>query len=317
MNLRKVGRKVGGYLIVFGLVLAALPLFSQQQKDTSADVPTFSQEMSVSIVNLYASVRDKKGRPVYGLKQDDFSLFIDGTPQKITNFSADITEPVNIAFLMDVSGSMRYSNKFDIAKGIVKSVIERMGPDDQAALIIFADNNAQMLIDFTTDKQSILNRMDKLKAYGGTALRDAIAYCHRLLIESIGKKGVLLLSDGVDTRSALSLEQAVEQAAKVELPIYTFELVRNKWVSDGREVDEDDLPLKAFAENTGGLYFTVDQTSGEEITIACNKIFEDLKYQYYIGYMPAGNADSYGKIELRVGDGNYRIRVRYSAIHGG
>jgi Ca-activated chloride channel homolog len=308
--------KIAAYFVIPGLILAAFPLFSQQQKP-NAEVPAFSQEVDVSIVNLYASVRDKKGRPVYGLTQDDFSLFIDGAPQEITNFSADITEPVNIAFVLDVSGSMRYSNKFEIAKGIVKSVIGNMGPDDQAALIIFADNNAQMLIDFTTDKESILNRMDKLKAYGGTALRDAIAYCHRLLIESIGKKGVLLLSDGVDTRSSLTLDQAVEQATQVELPIYTFELVRNKWIADGREKDEDDLPLKTFAEDTGGLYFTVDQTSGEEIIKACTKIFEDLKYQYYIGYMPGGSTDSYGKIELRVGDGNYRVRVRYSAIHGG
>jgi Ca-activated chloride channel homolog len=311
-------RRISVYLVLASLGLMAVPLFSQQpQQDGTGQVPSFSQEMSVSIVNLYASVRDKKGRPVYGLTQEDFSLFIDGERQKITNFSADITEPVNIAFMLDVSGSMRYSNKFEIAKGIVKGVISRMSPDDQGALIIFADNQAQMIIDFTTDKQSILNRMDKLKAYGGTSLRDAIAYCHRLLIESIGKKGVLLLSDGVDTRSSLSLEQAVEQAAQVELPIYTFELVRNKWVTDGKEVDEDDLPLKVFAENTGGLYFTVDQTSGEEIEKACNKIFEDLKYQYYIGYMPEGSSDSYGKIELRVGDGSYRIRVRYSAIHGG
>ncbi len=305
------------YLLILGLFLAALPLFSQQKQEPPPEVTTFSQEMSVSIVNLYASVRDKKGRPVYGLKQGDFSLLIDGMPQEISNFSADITEPVNIAFLLDVSGSMRYSNKFEIAKGVVKSVIERMGPYDQAALIIFADNEAEMLIDFTTEKQSILTRMDKLKAYGGTALRDAIAFCHRLLIESIGKKGVLLLSDGVDTRSSLTLEQAVQQAAKVELPIYTFELVRNKWVKEGSERDEDDLALKTFAEDTGGLYFTIDQTSGEEIDKACAKIFEDLKYQYYIGYMPGGNADSYGKIELRVGDGNYRVRVRYSAIHGG
>ena len=157
------------YLLISAVLLVALPLFSQQQKtqQSPADVPTFSQEMSVSIVNLYASVRDKKGRPVYGLKQDDFSLSVDGKPQQITNFSSDITEPVNIAFLLDVSGSMRYSNKFDIAKDVVRSVIQRMGKDDQAALIIFADGEAQMLVDFTTDKDAVLKRMDKLKAYGG------------------------------------------------------------------------------------------------------------------------------------------------------
>src|SRR5262249_29219554 len=133
---------------------------------------------------------------------------------------------VNVAFLLDVSGSMRMLNKFDIAKGVVKSICAQLRPDDEAALLIFADGEVEMLVDFTKDKQAVIDRMEKLKAYGGTALRNAVAYCHRLLIESVGKKGVVLLSDGVDTRSDLTMDQAMSMASKVELPIYAFELIR-------------------------------------------------------------------------------------------
>jgi len=279
--------------------------------------PRFSDQVSVSLVNLYASVRDSKGRPVYALKQEDFVLFEDGKHQTITNFSADITEPLNIAFLLDVSGSMKYLGKLDIAKGIIRDICGRLGSEDQVALLIFADGEVELLIDFTTDKEALIRRIAKLEPYGGTALRNAIAFCHRLLIQSVGKKGVLLLSDGVDTRSDLTLQEAIQQAAAVELPIYTFELVRSKWMEEGRERNEDDVPLLAFAEGTGGLYFSMDELSSEEITKACLKIFEDLKYQYYIGYVPEGGHSVYGRLELKTRNPKHRVRVRYSVIHGG
>lgn len=296
------------------ILCAVSAVFAQSDIET----PKFSDQISVSLVNLYASVRDNKGRPVYALTQDDFTLYEDGKRQTITNFSADITEPLNIAFLLDVSGSMKYLSKLDIAKGIIRKICAHLGPEDQVALLIFADGDVELLIDFTTDKQAVIRRMEKLEAYGGTALRNAIAFCHRLLINSVGKKGVLLLSDGVDTRSDLTLEEAIHQASAVELPIYTFELVRSKWVEEGMERAFDDLPLKAFAEGTGGLYFSVDQLSEEEeITKACAKIFEDLKYQYYIGYVPDRGHSAYGRLELKTRNPKHRVRVRYSVIHEG
>jgi len=300
--------------VILMILYAVSPVFAQSNIET----PKFSDQISVSLVNLYASVRDSKGRPVYALKQDDFTLFEDGRRQTITNFSADITEPLNIAFLLDVSGSMQYLRKDDIAKGIIRNICGRLGPEDQVALLIFADKEVELLVDFTTDKQAVIHRMEKLEPYGGTALRNAIAFCHRLLIQSVGKKGVLLLSDGVDTRSDLSLKEAIQHAAAVELPIYTFELVRSKWVEEGMEREVDDLPLKAFAEGTGGLYFSMDQLSAEEeITKACEKIFEDLKYQYYIGYVPDGGHSAYGRLELKPRNPKHRVRVRYSVIHEG
>jgi VWFA-related protein len=159
--------------------------------------------------------------------------------------------------------------------------------------------------------------MERLEPYGGTALRDAITYCNRLLIKSIGKKGVILLSDGVDTRSRMTLDETLRQAAKVELPIYTFELIESRWLESTKEKEIDELPLKAFAEATGGLYFTVDEASEEQIAKPCMKIFEDLKYQYYIGYRPNAAPSSYGRLELKTKNPEHRVRVRYSVIHGG
>lgn len=207
---------------------------------------------------------------------------------------------------------MRMLDKFEIAKNVVKGICASLGPEDQVALLIFADGEVEMLVDFTKDKQAMINRMDLLKAYGGTALRNAVAYCHRLLIEYVGKKGVVLLSDGVDTRSDLSLQQAMDTASKVELPIYAFELIRSKWVAEGSEKDVDEVPLRAFAEATGGLYFTVDPTSTQDLGKACAKMFDDLKHQYYIGYVPRKDSSPYGKIQLKTKDPKDKVRVRYS-----
>jgi VWFA-related protein len=303
-----MSKRIFGFLCLF--LCAGTALTAQDNE------PSYSEAVSVSLVNLYASVRNEKGRPVYGLTQKDFTLAVSGKKQTITNFSADITEPVNIAFLLDVSGSMRMLDKFEIAKEIIRKVIAKMGPEDEAELIIFADNQAELLVPFTGDKQKIIYRMDQLKAYGGTALRDALAYCHRLMIEAVGKKGVVLLSDGVDNRSELTLEQATTQASQVELPIYAFELIKSKWVEDTKEKTVDELPLRSFAEATGGLYFSMDVPSDEEVGKACAKIFEDLKYQYYIGYMPKASSLSYGRIELKTKNPKDRIRVRYSVVHG-
>jgi Ca-activated chloride channel family protein len=303
------------------LVIFVLPLDSQEQKQQQEippeQLPTVNAEVSVSIVNLYATVRSEKGRPIYSLTQDDFTLYINGKKQEISHFSNDVTEPLNIVFLLDVSGSMRLLDKFETAKNIIKAIMAKLTPDDEVALMIFADGAVEMLVDFTKDKPSLIRRMDQLKPYGGTALRDAIAYSHRLLMEQIGKKGVLLLSDGLDNRSDLPLEQAVQMAANVEVPIYTFELIRSKWIDEAqKEQDIDVLPLKVFAEATGGLYFTLEEASVEDIDKACSKIFEDLKYQYYIGYTPEGTV-SYGKVTLKTKDPKHRVRVRYSVVSGG
>ena len=303
------------FFVVLGLLLACLA-----EAQTEMQLPHYSDAVSVSLVNLYASVRNSKGRPVNGLKKEDFTLFEDGKRQFITNFSSDITEPVNIAFLLDVSGSMRMLDKFDIAKNIIRNICSRLAPDDHVALMIFADGEVELLVDFTNDKDRLLRRMDQLKAYGGTALRNAVAYSSRLLIASIGKKGIVLLSDGVDNRSDLKMEQALELAGRVELPIYAFELIRSKWAIEGnqpKEKDMDDYPLKAFADATGGLYFTLDSDFHLDFNLACLQIFEDLKYQYYIGYTPRGTHSAYGKLELKTKDPKHRVRVRYSVIHGG
>jgi Ca-activated chloride channel homolog len=298
---------------MFLFFLPAL-LFAQQEE---VEVPRFTQEMSVSIVNLYASVRDEDGRPVYALRQGDFTLFVDGRKQTITNFSSDITEPLNLAFLIDVSGSMAMMNKFEIAKKIVHSLVGRLQKEDQVSLLIFADGEVELLVEFTKDKHRMLNRMEQLKPYGGTALRNAVAYCSRLLIQNVGKKGIVLLSDGVDTRSDLSMAEATRMAGAVEIPIYAFELIRSKWVEEGQEKSVDELPLLEIAKATGGLYFRSSPTMGEELDRAAAKIFEDLKYQYYIGYVPHGSHSTYGKVDLRTKNPNHRVRVRYSVVHGG
>ena len=105
------------------------------------------------------------------------------------------------------------------------------------------------------------------------------------------------------------MEEAIRMAGAVEIPIYAFELIRSKWVEEGKETPIDELPLMTIAQATGGLYFRLDPGLGEDLDRASAKIFEDLKYQYYIGYVPHGSPTSYGKVELKTKKPNHRARA--------
>ena len=142
-----------------------------------------------------------------GLQEVGYSKVEDDQPVEVTHFSADRV-PISLGIVLDVSGSMATLNRFDIAKRIIRALVSRLKKGDQVALLIFADSMVELLVDFTTDQQRMVERMEKLQPYGGTALRNAVAYCSRLLIENVGKKGIVLLSDGVDTRSEISANRS-------------------------------------------------------------------------------------------------------------
>jgi len=98
------------------------------------------QEVAVRLVLLPASVEDRRGRIVTGLKAGDFSLTDENVPQQIKYFSVESDEPVAIAFVLDVSGSMRQSGKIESAKEAIRFFVDQLRPQDRFALICFADD---------------------------------------------------------------------------------------------------------------------------------------------------------------------------------
>lgn len=275
-------------------------------------------QVNVRMVLVPAAVEDARGRIVRGLERTDFRLYEDDIPQKIQSFWIEGEEPVSIAFVLDVSGSMRQSGKLEAAKETIKYFVTSLRPQDRFALITFADEQVAWVTEFTPDRARFLERLSVQEGYGQTALNDAVAAAPKLVDDRAeGRRAIVLFTDGVDNASILSTEQAVIAARKTEVPIYTvgFTAVPENLRRGGPVAEHLDV-LRRFAEETGGTLFVVHDP--DELKEATARIDQELRYQYLIGYKPSRDAwdGRFRSIQLETRNGRYQVRTRkgYYAI---
>ncbi len=271
------------------------------------------QEVAVRLVLLPASVEDRRGRLVKGLTAGDFSLTDENVPQHIKYFSVESDEPVAIAFVLDVSGSMRLSGKIDAAKEAIRFFVDQLRPQDRFALICFADDQVSWVTEFTSDHQRFLERLMVQEGYGQTALNDAMAAIPKLVDESTtGRKAIVLITDGVDNASKLTMEQSVVTARKVEVPIFTVGFSTLPWENRKRvnDLGFNMAVLRLFADETGGALFVVQDP--DELKEAVSRISTELRHQYLIGYSPGLERwdGGFRSIELQAAGGRYLVRTR-------
>jgi Ca-activated chloride channel family protein len=271
------------------------------------------QEVAVRLVLLPTSVEDKKGRIVTGLRAGDFTLTDERVPQQIKYFSVESAEPVTIAFVLDVSGSMRQSGKLDAAKEAVRFFVDQLRPQDRFALICFADEQVSWVTEFTSDRERFLERLAVQEGYGQTALNDAVAAIPKLVDErTTGRKAIVLITDGVDNASRLTLEQSVVTARKVEVPIFTVGFSTLPWEERKKTKDLgfNMAVLQLFADETGGALFVVQDP--DELKEAVSRISTQLRHQYLIGYSPglARWDGRFRSVQLVARSGRYVVRTR-------
>lgn len=273
----------------------------------------YVQTVSVDMVMVPALVLDRKGRPVLDLRREDFVLFDEGQRQKIDYFGVDRTEPLSVAFLLDVSGSMRMSGAIESAKEVVRYFLSRMQARDEACLIAFADKQVAMLTDFTADRVETLKYLNAVKAYGQTALNDAVAATPELVqSRERTRRAIVLLTDGVDNFSAMPLEQAMLAARTVDVPFYTIGFANHSADLDGGRPPETEAAatLRQIAAQTGGTFFLIHDP--DEMKEAAARIEEELRSQYVIGYAPSASTRDgiFRRISLIAGGGRYSVRTR-------
>lgn len=323
MNMTMAKRYIACMALFF--ILSAVPLhpvFSEEGKGNVRNEkdPVFSgyiERSTVRLVELRAIVYDKKGRIVTDLAKDDFKLFEDYFQQKISHFSIDSDEPISIAFLLDVSGSMRLLDRLDDAKQAIKYFVNTLKQSDRFALLIFADNQAEIIQEFTADKEKFLSVLDPIEAYGQTALNDAVAISPELVDrQSKGRKAIILLSDGLDNFSKSSPEQAVVLAKSVDVPIYviSFADLPKKIVGKEEAIPVKYEALQRYSKETGGLFFRVEDP--DELKEACNQIEYELRHQYVIAYSPKKVIwdGQYRKLKLEVAREGLIVRTRKGYI---
>jgi len=272
----------------------------------------YTETEGVHLVLLPTSVTDRKGRVVRGLERDDFTLYDDQVQQDIKYFSSEAREPISIAFLLDVSGSMRRQDKLVHAKEAIRYFVDQLREGDRFGLICFADEQVVWVTELTDRREEFLRRLEVQEGFGRTALNDAVAAAPGLVDDSVrGRKAIVLITDGIDTASRLTSQQAVELARRVSVPIYTIGFLPVPAEQLPKEALERKLEVLGRAtRETGGQLFPVYDPA--ELKEAVAFIDEELRFQYVIGYYPSHSDPDGGfrRIRLVATKDRWTVRTR-------
>lgn len=252
----------------------------------------FSEEVDVAVVDLYVAAVDRQHRPVPGLAASDFRVTEDGRPQEVRRFEEVVDLPLGVGLVLDVSGSMQRSlgEVREAADEFLRRVVR---PGDHAFVVAFSDRPS-LVVAPTDDVDLVADSLSGLRAFGGTALHDAVmtSLYHFRGVE--GQKALVLFTDGDDTASAVKYEDSLEYARRMDVAVYTV----------GFGVGRLDVPLRRkldeLATSTGGRSFYAGDAA--ELAAAYDQIELDLRSRYLLTYAPdrQERSDEYRRVEVEV-----------------
>jgi VWFA-related protein len=299
------------------LAVPAIPVTLQTQDQGQG--PVIKSE--VTLVNLFATVRDKNKRIVTDLKQDDFRVSEDNHDEKIAFFSREMSLPITMGLLLDTSGSEQFMlGAIQDAGGRFMHRVLKKGDE---AMVISFDSDVDLLSDFTDDKSILDRAISKARVnipgggslagnpgpigtqhVTGTALYDAIYLaCGEKLNGEAGRKAIIIVTDAQDEGSRVKLEEAVESAQRTDTVIHIL------LVADPRFGGNISVAHR-LTEDTGGRLIVV--RSERNLEQAFDEISEELRSQYTLGYYPTNNArdGKFRKIKVEMTNHDLKVLAR-------
>jgi len=260
---------------------------------------------SIELTAVTATVRDGDGRLVPDLPESAFTIFEDGEPQTITQFTHDRV-PVGLGLLLDVSDSMRGQKITDAGMAVERFVADLLNGEDEAFIGLF--NHRPRLASAWTHPPSVLkDRLTAVMPNGGTAIYDAVAKSAEMFDRrSRPRAALVVISDGADTASDRSLQQARDAVIKRDAFVYAI-AIDSPGVSASTRVNP--AALRDLTGPTGGYTEVVHDAT--ELGPATQRIAEELNSQYTIGYTPSRALDgAWRTIRVRVKGQPYYVRAR-------
>lgn len=279
--------------------------------------PTFRGEVARVAVTAVAETRD--GRPVTNLRPEEFQLVDSGTVREISEVRRD-ESPVQVAMLVDVSGSMSVSERRFAAREVASHVVSWLRPGvDEAGLFTF-DSRLREIEPMGPAAKDILDEFDVMEAWGTTSLFDAIAGVGEKVATLGGaRRAVVALTDGMDNASRLSAVEVSGIASAIDVPVYVVLIIapldRTGSPADVEARAAVDLEgqLGNLARWTGGAIFAT--TGPARSSLAARKIVEELRHQYLISFEP-GEEPGWHPIQLRTTRKNVVVRTRSGYVVG-
>jgi Ca-activated chloride channel family protein len=235
--------------------------------------------VDVKLVNVFVNVTDHNGALIGNLTRDDFAVYEDGRQQQIALFERQSEMPLDLSLAIDTSGSVRkdMSEEAAAARRFVHAILR---PQDQMSVLQFA-TTVHELTSFTNKEAQIDHALGELRSDWATALYEAIYLGSERLGSKQGRKVLVIVSDGDDTAQSTTYAQALEEALRNEVMIYSIIDVPIE-ASAGRDTGGEHA-LITLAEQTGGKHFYVAEGGLDK---AFAQVSDDLRTQYLIGYYP-------------------------------
>ena len=298
------------------------------QKSEDDQQPTETLKVNVNVVQLFFNVKDKHGALIPSLTKDDFEVEEDGKPQTIKYFTAESNLPLTLGIMIDSSGSQR--NVIDMEKEVGGAFLKQILRDKDEAFVISFDITVDLLQDFTRDVHRLQTALNKAKVNvdytsggipgmgggpvpqhdsPGTLLYDAVYLsAHDMLAKEVGRKAMILLTDGQDEGSRLKIKDAIEAAQKADSIVYVLLCADRGFYGGFGYSGESEM--RKLTEQTGGRVINVGNKF-DKLREAFDQIAAELRSQYNIGYTPTNTKldGSYRKLEIKCKQ-NYKIQAR-------
>ncbi len=289
------------------------------QDADQAQQPVITLKVVTGLVAISAVVKTKDGQAQEGLTKDDFVLKQDGKEVPIHYFSRGSEVPLSFALMVDTSGSQEtFIGDESLASDVFFQTM--LGRQEDRAMLVQFDTTVLQLKSMTNSASALhfaLSRMSQRAATkGGTLLYDAVYVVAKdALAKETGRKAMVILTDGGDVGSRRSLVEAIEQAQRADVQVYSILYSMFKGLSGSNsglppQADPGLQALEKLSESTGGHVFTVSRTMSLRDIFA--QIADDLRLQYELGYQPPPDTrpNSYHKLELKAKDKKLTVQAR-------
>ena len=260
------------------------------------------------------------------LSREDFIVVEGGERWPIVGFNAEADGPVKVAVLFDISGSMRVGTKSVDAQQAARHLFSSLKKGDEAALFAF-DTQLQKVTGFTTDFKGLEAKVDKVEQpFGQTSLYDAIAETAKAVVGAAAgshvggvpqRAAIVVLTDGIDTKSRLTPQEVSAVASSIDVPVYIVAVMSP--VDDPRNPDYGTGALSSgltdLARWTGGDFFIA--IAPAHASVAARQIVGEMRNQYMLAFEASRRA-GWRSLEVRARDREHIVRARsgYTAGNG-
>jgi VWFA-related protein len=290
------------------------------------DEPTIKVE--VQLVNILFNVRDKRGGLIGNLNKDDFTIFEDGKQQDVKYFNRETDLPLTIGLLIDVSASQ--GNLIEIERNAAYQFFGSVLRKQDLAFLISFGSDAELLQDYTNSATLLRKGLEGLQVNSdvgglhpgpvptisqprGTILYDAVYLAASDQLKGqVGRKVLVLITDGEDQGSRYKIAQAIEAAQRADAIVYGFYYVDRAFYYGHGLVfgGVSDSELRRMAEETGGHVFHVDRKM--TLQDAFNELQNEMRSQYALGYTSSNpNKDAtFRKIEIKTNNKDWKVQAR-------